>query len=98
MEGSFSVSALVAIVVELVGRAGRPDAALYIGAKAVLAMLARIVSSWTGRPYFVNITDLAVRAALDVGILPNRLSRLLEVFEFAAYRKAVGAGVLCQSF
>ena len=98
MEGSFSVSACAAMIVELLGRSGRPDAILYIGAQPTLAMLARFVSSLAGCPYFVNITDLAVRAALDVGILPNRLSRLLEVFEFAAYRKAVGAGVLCQSF
>jgi colanic acid biosynthesis glycosyl transferase WcaI len=98
MEGSFSVAAFAAIVVELLGGSGRPDAILYIGAQPALAMLARIVSGLTGRPYFVNITDLAAHAALDVGIVGDRLSRLLESFEFAAYRKAAGAGVLCQSF
>lgn len=98
MEGSFSAAAFVAILASLLKRNGRPDAVLYIGAQPAAAMLARIVSALAGCPYFVNVTDLAARAALDVGILGGRLSRILEAFELAAYRKAAGAGVLCRSF
>jgi putative colanic acid biosynthesis glycosyltransferase WcaI len=98
MEGSFSAAAAIAMLVEMVKARGRPDAILYIGAQPSIAMVARAVSMLTGRPYFVNVTDLAAQAALDVGIVGGGLSRLLEVFEFAAYRKAAGASVLCRSF
>lgn len=98
MEGSFSVTAFVAMVATMLRAGRRPDAVIYIGAQPALAMLARIVAALTGRPYVVRITDLAARAALDVGIVGGRLSRLLDAFEFAAYRKAAGAMVLCRSF
>ena len=98
MEGSFSVAALVAILPLLLRRRTRPDVVLYIGAQPALAMLARLVAGLARRPYFVNITDLAAQAALDVGITGRRMARLLERFEFAAYRKAAGAGVLTRSF
>jgi putative colanic acid biosynthesis glycosyltransferase WcaI len=98
MEGSFSVAAIAAMTADMVGSAARPDAILYIGAQPSIAMVARLVSMLIGRPYFVNVTDLAAQAALDVGIVGNGLSRMLEAFEFAAYRKAAGASVLCQSF
>jgi colanic acid biosynthesis glycosyl transferase WcaI len=97
MEGSFSASAFVAMAAAMLA-SGRPDAVIYIGAQPALAMIARILAAVIGRPYFVRITDLAARAALDVGIVGGRLSRLLEAFEFAAYRKAAGAMVLCRSF
>ena len=86
MEASFSAAAFVAMLGTLFKPGGRPDAILYIGAQPAAAMLARIVAAVTGCPYFVNVTDLAARAALDVGIVGPRLSRLLEAFEFAAYR------------
>jgi len=98
MEGSFSAAAFVAILVAIARGAGRPDAVVYIGAQPAAAMLARVVGAITGRPYFVRITDLAAQAALDVGMVGSRLSRALEAFEFAAYRKAAGASVLCGSF
>ena len=98
MEGSFSVTAFAAMVAAMLGGPGRPDAVFYIGAQPALAMLARIVATLAGCPYFVRVTDLAAQAALDVGIVGRRLSRLLEAFEFAAYRKAAGAFVLCRSF
>jgi colanic acid biosynthesis glycosyl transferase WcaI len=97
MEGSFSVSVLVAMLAAIVGT-GRPDAFLYIGAQPAAAMLARLIAALTRRPYFVRITDLAAQAAREVGVAGVRLSRVLEAFEFAAYRRAAGASVLCESF
>ena len=97
MEGSFSVSALPAVLAAAM-RGGRPDALLYVGAQPALAMFTRLVSALFGRPYFVNVNDLAARAALDVGIVAGPLYRLLDAFEFAAYRGAAGASVLCRAF
>jgi colanic acid biosynthesis glycosyl transferase WcaI len=97
MEGTFSLFALPATI-GVAMRSGRPDALLYIGAQPALAMLTRIVATLFGRPYFVNVNDLAARAALDVGIVAGPLHRLLETFEFAAYRAAAGASVLCRAF
>jgi glycosyltransferase involved in cell wall biosynthesis len=97
MEGSFSVSALPAVLAAAM-RGGRPDALLYIGAQPALAMFTRLVSALLGRPYFVNVNDLAARAALDVGIVAGPLYRLLDTFEFTAYRGAAGASVLCRAF
>ena len=97
MEGSFSASALP-VVLAAAMRGGRPDALLYIGAQPALAMFTRLVSALFGRPYFVNVNDLAARAALDVGIVAGPLYRLLDAFEFAAYRGAAGASVLCRAF
>ena len=89
---------LMATVAAMLGRAGRPDAVLYIGAQPAVAMLARVVAGLARCPYVVMITDLAARAALDVGMVGDRLSRLLERFEFAAYRASAGAIVLCAPF
>jgi glycosyltransferase involved in cell wall biosynthesis len=97
MEGSFSASVFVAMLCAIVGT-GRPDAFLYIGAQPAAAMLARLTAALTRRPYFVRITDLAAQAAREVGVAGVRLSRMLERFEFAAYRQAAGASVLCESF
>jgi putative colanic acid biosynthesis glycosyltransferase WcaI len=97
MEGSFSCVGFAALVAVML-RTGRPDALVYVGAQPALAMLARIVAALAGRPYVVRITDLAARAAVDVGILGRRLARALDTFEFAAYGKAAGAAVLCDSF
>lgn len=97
MEGSLAVSALVAIVLTMI-RHGRPDAVLYIGAQPALALLARVSARLAGCPYFVNITDLAAQAALDVGIAGPRLHALLERVEFAAYQGASTAFVLTPSF
>ncbi len=98
MEGSFGLAALLAIVAAMLGRTGRPDTVLYIGAQPAVAMLARVVAGLARCPYVVMITDLAARAALDVGMVGHQLSRLLERFEFAAYRAAAGAIVLCEPF
>ena len=97
MEGTFSLFAIPAALGVAI-RGGRPDALLYIGAQPALAMLTRIVASLFRRPYFVNVNDLAARAALDVGIVAGPLYRLLDTFEFAAYRGAAGASVLCRAF
>jgi colanic acid biosynthesis glycosyl transferase WcaI len=97
MEGSFALAAGAAMT-GAVTAGGRPDAILYIGAQPAAAMLARLAGAALRRPYFVRITDLAARAALDVGMLRAPLSRLLDRFEFAAYRKAAGASVLVASF
>ena len=98
MEGSFGLTALMAIVATMLGAAGRPDVVLYIGAQPAVAMLARVVAALARCPYVVMITDLAARAALDVGMAGDRLSGLLDRFEFAAYRAAAGAIVLCDPF
>jgi len=97
MEGTFSLVALPAAIAAAI-RGGRPDALLYIGAQPALAMVTRIIAALFGRPYFVNVNDLAARAALDVGIVAGPLYRLLDTFEFAAYRGAAGASVLCRAF
>jgi colanic acid biosynthesis glycosyl transferase WcaI len=97
MEGSFGASGFAAMVSVML-KTGRPDAFIYVGAQPALAMLARIVATLVRRPYLVRITDLAARAAVDVGIVGRRLSRALDAFEFAAYAKAAGAAVLCRSF
>jgi glycosyltransferase involved in cell wall biosynthesis len=97
MEGTLGVAAFPAIIADAVRR-GRPDALLYIGAQPALAMMARIVSGLFRRPYFVNVNDLAAQAALDVGIAGGPLYRVLDAFEFAAYRRATGATVLCRAF
>jgi colanic acid biosynthesis glycosyl transferase WcaI len=97
MEGTFSLSALPATIAAAL-RTGRPDALLYIGAQPAIAMLTRVIATLFGRPYFVNVNDLAARAALDVGIVAGPLYRLLDTFEFAAYRGAAGASVLCRAF
>jgi colanic acid biosynthesis glycosyl transferase WcaI len=97
MEGSFSISGFAALVA-VMSRVGRPDVLVYVGAQPALAMLTRVVAALAGRPYLVRITDLAARAAVDVGIVGRRLARALDTFEFAAYGKAAGAAVLCDSF
>jgi colanic acid biosynthesis glycosyl transferase WcaI len=97
MEGTFSAAALPATMAAAI-RGERPDALLYIGAQPAIAMLTRIIATLFRRPYFVNVNDLAARAALDVGIVAGPLYRLLDTFEFAAYRAAAGASVLCRAF
>ena len=62
-------------------------------------MLTRAIAAVTRAPYFVNVNDLAAQAASDVGIIRTGWTqRMLERFEFAAYRAAAGASVLCGSF
>lgn len=97
MEGSFSLVALLAMAAAIL-TARRPHVLVYVGAQPALAMLARMVAAFTGRPYIVNINDLAARAARDVGILSGPMFRMLDTFEFAAYRKAAAASVLTSSF
>jgi glycosyltransferase involved in cell wall biosynthesis len=97
MEGTFSLLALPAAIAAAM-RGGRPEALLYIGAQPALAMVTRIIAALFRRPYYVNVNDLAARAALDVGIVAGPLYRALDAFEFAAYRGAAGASVLCRAF
>lgn len=97
LEGTFSAAAVGPLAAEIIRR-GAPDVVVYHGAQPAIAMLARIVAAATGRPYVVNVTDLAAELARDVGIVGQRVYRLLEAFEFAAYRGAAGASVLCRSF
>ncbi len=98
MEGSFAIAGVFAMLFVIAAEARRPGLILYIGAQPAIAMLARIMSALTGRPYFVNITDLAAQLAMDVGMVGGRMYRLLEALEFLAYRKAAGATVLSESF
>ena len=98
MEGSFSAAAFAAVLPRLIRRSTRPDVILYMGAQPAIAMLARVAAGLAGCAYFVNLNDLAARAAADVGIVGSRMSRLLERFEFAAYRRAAGVSVLCRAF
>jgi colanic acid biosynthesis glycosyl transferase WcaI len=99
MEASFCLTALGVLLPRVLRARRRPDSILYIGAQPTLAMLARLMARMAGCPYFVNINDLASQAAAEVGIVKSPwLRRLLESFEFAAYRGASGASVLCGSF
>jgi colanic acid biosynthesis glycosyl transferase WcaI len=98
MEGSFAATALVALLPRL-ATDRRFDAVLYVGAQPAIAWLARIVAALQRAPYVVKITDLAAQAAVDVGITgPGTFARLLVRIEYAAYRRARAAIVLCDAF
>jgi colanic acid biosynthesis glycosyl transferase WcaI len=99
MEGSFSLVAAVILAPQLRKRKKKQDIIVYVGAQPAIAMLARLIAQLIQVPYVVNITDLAAEAASDVGIVRGGLiRRALEHFEYAAYARAAGATVLCQSF
>ena len=96
LEGSFCVMVAGILLTHL---RSRPDVIVYVGAQPSIAMLARLVAKWKHLPYLVSINDLAAQAAGDVGIVRfEMLQEILSAFEFAAYRKASGAIVLCPSF
>jgi colanic acid biosynthesis glycosyl transferase WcaI len=96
MEGSFC---LIVAGIFLTHLRSRPDVIVYVGAQPSIAMLARLMAKWERLPYLVSINDLAAQAAGDVGIVKSgMLQEMLSAFEFAAYRKASGAMVLCPSF
>jgi len=96
MEGSFC---LMAASIFLTHLHSRPDVIVYVGAQPSIAMLARVMAKWKRLPYLVSINDLAAQAASDVGIVKSgMLQEVLSAFEFAAYRRANGAIVLCSSF
>lgn len=96
MEGSFC---LLAASVSLSQVRSPLDVILYVGAQPSLAMLTRLIAGLRGVPYVVAINDLAAQAAADVGIVKAEwLRRALAAFEYAAYRHASGAIVLCSSF
>jgi colanic acid biosynthesis glycosyl transferase WcaI len=96
MEASFCVTAGLS---SLRSRQKPWDVVLYCGAQPSVAMLARILASWKHIPYVVSIQDLAAQAATDVGLVPpGRVARLLERFEYAAYRRAGAAFVLSDTF
>ena len=96
MEGSFCLAAGMS---SLRSRQRSWNVVLYCGAQPSVAMLARIFAGWKRIPYVVSIQDLATQAASDVGLVrPGPLARLLERFEYAAYRRAEGAFVLCDAF
>jgi colanic acid biosynthesis glycosyl transferase WcaI len=95
MEGSFCFASLLSML------RFRPkaDVVIYVGAQPSLAMFARWVAWFRRMPYGVMINDLATGAASNVGIVKSALlQRCLHAFEYAAYRRAAGAVVLCQSF
>lgn len=94
MEGTFCLAAAAQLP-----RCPPADVVLYVGAQPSLAFLARIVSRLKRRPYVVWINDLAAEAARDARMVRGRLlQRILSRFEYAAYRGAAGAIVLCDSF
>ncbi len=98
MEGTFCLMAVWVALLRLL-RQGRPDAVIYVGAQPSLAMLTRSLSTVLRVPYGIMVNDLATGAASDVGIVRSQfLLRALHGFEFAAYRRAKGAVVLCESF
>jgi colanic acid biosynthesis glycosyl transferase WcaI len=99
MEGSFAAIGLVVFAVRRFGQRERYDGVIYVGAQPALAWLARIVSTLHRAAFVVKITDLAAQAAVDVGIVKNRaLAWALDTTEFAGYRGASAAVVLCDSF
>jgi colanic acid biosynthesis glycosyl transferase WcaI len=95
MEASFCLVLLPTCLL----RRSRWDLILYVGAQPGIAFAASCLSMAFQKPYVINVNDLATQAAGDVGILrPGRLMRFLSWIEFAAYRRAAGAFVLCDSF
>jgi len=96
MEGSLSLMAALAMLSRW--RSGW-DLILYVGSHPSLAMLSRVVATLLRVPYVVKITDFASQLATEVGIVQNRrLQEWLSAFEYAAYRRASGAIVLCDGF
>ena len=99
MEGTFAASAALLALLPLVARSQSFDAVVYVGAQPAIAWLGRLMAAACGAAFIVKITDLAAQAALDVGIVRSRLmARILERIEFAAYRPAGSAIVLCDAF
>ena len=95
MEGTFCLSALIG----LIRYRPRFDGVIYVGAQPSIAFLARGLAWLKNVRYGIFINDLATGAAADVGIIKHAwLQRLLHAFEYAAYRKASHAVVLCQAF
>jgi colanic acid biosynthesis glycosyl transferase WcaI len=95
MEGTFCLTSLVS----LVRFNPRADVIIYVGAQPSLAMLTRLVAWLKGIPYGIMINDLASGAAQNVGIVKSAfLQQCLHTFEYASYRGAAAAVVLCQSF
>jgi putative colanic acid biosynthesis glycosyltransferase WcaI len=96
MEATYCLLALWTVVTRVRMEA---DVILYVGAQPCIAMLARALGWWRGRPYVIAINDLAAQAGGDVGIVRSGwLMALLRTFEMAAYRKASAAIVLCPAF
>jgi colanic acid biosynthesis glycosyl transferase WcaI len=95
MEGSFCLLAGLVGVLYLYSC----NVIVYVGAQPSIAMLAKVMG-WLRRvPYVVNINDLAAQAAADVEMVKFPwLQKILDRFEFSAYRGAGGAMVLCESF
>jgi len=96
MEGTFCLTAILALIPRYFYRW---DAVVYVGAQPSIAMLVRLFSTLRRVPYVVNIMDFASQAAADVGMMRWAwLSRIFTAFEFASYRTASGAIVLCDGF
>lgn len=96
MEGSFC---LLAGLVSVLYLNSPCDVIVYVGAQPSIAMLAKLLGWLSGVPYVVNINDLAAQAAADVEMVKlSWLQKILDRFEFSAYRGASGAMVLCESF
>src|SRR5712692_3739417 len=66
MEGSYCLLALWTVLSRVHSTS---DVILYVGAQPSIAMLARWLGWWQGKPYVLAINDLAARAAGDVGIV-----------------------------
>jgi putative colanic acid biosynthesis glycosyltransferase WcaI len=98
MEGSFAVSGAAFLLPWLVAGL-RYDLVMYVGAQPAIAWLGRIVAALSRASFVVKITDLAAQAGRDVGIVRSPwLAGILERVEFAAYRPARAAVVLCEAF
>lgn len=98
MEGSFAAAAGVRMLLSRLFGRRRYDLVVYVGAQPAIAWLTRIVATMIRVPYIVKITDLAAQAAVDVGIVGGGLANVLNRIEFAAYRRARAAIVLCDAF
>ena len=99
MEGSFAAAAGVWLSASPFSTERRYDLIMYVGAQPAIALLARMVAAIQKAPYVVKITDLAAQAAIDVGIVGGGwAANVLKRIEFAAYRRARAAIVLCDAF
>jgi len=98
MEATFATMGFLVMVWRMAA-GWRPDVVVYVGAQPGLAWLSRLLAALARVPYLVEINDLASQASVDVGIVRlGVVHKFLDRIEFAAYRNAAKAIVLCDSF
>ncbi|HEX6513922.1 MAG TPA: glycosyltransferase family 4 protein [Chloroflexota bacterium] len=78
---------------------GDVDLVLYIGAQPAAALSALAAARLRKRPFAAKVTDLAVEAGVAVGtVRSGLLAKVFGALEYAIYRAADSAIVLCDGF